>query len=337
MPGRLGTIVDEASGKLREGAVTKVDDMTVKITLTKPDIALIPSLCDYPGADRPPLVRRDRRGLRQEPDRHRSVRARLLRCRPEGGLQAPRERQVVEWRGLSRWRRVHRLRHRSVGDGLGLRGRRSPHQPRDDGRLCDDPRRRRRRSPRKSSPPSTIVARTNVANKPYDDQKVRNALQLAVDNAVVLQLGYGNAGAPAENHHVCADPSGICRAAQDRPRLGEGEGADGRSRPGRLRARADHGRRGLAQEHRRRDRRADPRSRHQGQAHRAAGFDLLERLDEVSLLDDQLEHASARRPGARHRLSHRRGLERGRLFQPRVRCQGRRGARRSPTPKSARW
>ncbi len=43
---------------------------------------------------------------------------------------------------------------------------------------------------------STIVARTNVANKPYDDQKVRNALQLAVDNAVVLQLGYGNAGEP---------------------------------------------------------------------------------------------------------------------------------------------
>ena len=48
MPGRLGTIVDEASGKLREGAVTKVDDMTVKLSLTKSDIALIPSLCDYP-------------------------------------------------------------------------------------------------------------------------------------------------------------------------------------------------------------------------------------------------------------------------------------------------
>ena len=32
---------------------------------------------------------------------------------------------------------------------------------------------------------------------------MRNALQLAVDNAVVLQLGYGNAGAVAENHHVC--------------------------------------------------------------------------------------------------------------------------------------
>ena len=43
----------------------------------------------------------------------------------------------------------------------------------------------------------------NVKNKPYDDQKVRQALLLAVDNAVVLQLGYGNAGTVAENHHVC--------------------------------------------------------------------------------------------------------------------------------------
>jgi peptide/nickel transport system substrate-binding protein len=32
---------------------------------------------------------------------------------------------------------------------------------------------------------------------------VRNALQLAVDNALVLELGYNNRGTPAENHHVC--------------------------------------------------------------------------------------------------------------------------------------
>jgi peptide/nickel transport system substrate-binding protein len=56
---------------------------------------------------------------------------------------------------------------------------------------------------------ATIVCRTNVNNKPYENQKVRQALQLAVDNSVVLQLGYGNAGTVAENHHVCADSSGI--------------------------------------------------------------------------------------------------------------------------------
>ena len=34
---------------------------------------------------------------------------------------------------------------------------------------------------------ATAVARFNVRNKPYDDQRVRNAMQLAVDNAAVLQ------------------------------------------------------------------------------------------------------------------------------------------------------
>ncbi|MEZ5800644.1 MAG: ABC transporter substrate-binding protein [Nitratireductor sp.] len=50
---------------------------------------------------------------------------------------------------------------------------------------------------------ATVVLRTNVANKPYDDKRVRNALQLAVDNATVLKLGYNDAGTVAENHHVC--------------------------------------------------------------------------------------------------------------------------------------
>jgi peptide/nickel transport system substrate-binding protein len=48
----------------------------------------------------------------------------------------------------------------------------------------------------------TIVARTNVTHKPYDDQRVRNAIQMATDNATILQLGYAGRGSVAENHHV---------------------------------------------------------------------------------------------------------------------------------------
>src|SRR6185312_12900528 len=51
---------------------------------------------------------------------------------------------------------------------------------------------------------TTITCRANVGHKPYDDQKVRNALQMAVDNATVLQLGYNNYGFVGENHHVCS-------------------------------------------------------------------------------------------------------------------------------------
>ena len=49
---------------------------------------------------------------------------------------------------------------------------------------------------------NTIVARMRADVEPYTDKRVRNAVQMAVDNAVVLQLGYSNDGLVAENHHV---------------------------------------------------------------------------------------------------------------------------------------
>ncbi len=54
---------------------------------------------------------------------------------------------------------------------------------------------------------STLVIRPNQlaevdGKRPYADVRVRRALALAVDNAICLELGYNNLGAPAENHHV---------------------------------------------------------------------------------------------------------------------------------------
>ncbi|OWK18600.1 hypothetical protein AJ88_07205 [Mesorhizobium amorphae CCBAU 01583] len=43
---------------------------------------------------------------------------------------------------------------------------------------------------------STIVARFNVGNAPYEDVKVRRAAQLAVDNSAVLKLGTTAAASP---------------------------------------------------------------------------------------------------------------------------------------------
>jgi peptide/nickel transport system substrate-binding protein len=42
----------------------------------------------------------------------------------------------------------------------------------------------------------------NNSQKPYDDVRVRQAVQMAVDNAVILKLGVGGLGTVAENHHV---------------------------------------------------------------------------------------------------------------------------------------
>jgi peptide/nickel transport system substrate-binding protein len=49
---------------------------------------------------------------------------------------------------------------------------------------------------------STIVVRMNSTHDLYKDKAVRHAIQLAVDPAVVLELGYNNLGRTGENHHV---------------------------------------------------------------------------------------------------------------------------------------
>lgn len=49
---------------------------------------------------------------------------------------------------------------------------------------------------------TTMVARMNMMAAPFTDPKVRKAVQMAVDNAIVLELGLGGLGTVAENHHV---------------------------------------------------------------------------------------------------------------------------------------
>jgi peptide/nickel transport system substrate-binding protein len=49
---------------------------------------------------------------------------------------------------------------------------------------------------------NTLCLRMNVTQPPFEDQRVRNGVQLAVDNATVLELGYQGLGQIAENHHV---------------------------------------------------------------------------------------------------------------------------------------
>jgi peptide/nickel transport system substrate-binding protein len=50
---------------------------------------------------------------------------------------------------------------------------------------------------------ATIAVRFNQQQEPYTNGDVRRALIKAVNNAVVLELGYSNLGTVAENHHVC--------------------------------------------------------------------------------------------------------------------------------------
>ena len=197
----MGSLVDNATGKIREGGATKVDDHTVKIVLTAPDISFVPNLADYPA-----LVMHNtfyegggdfvRNPIGTGPFQLESfdVGQRVVYKRREdgkwwGGEILLEGVEFIDY-GTDPNATVNAFESEEVHanyettpdyltalDGLGLE--------------------------RSESVTSiTIVARTNVTAKPYDDQRVRNALQLAVDNSVVLQLGQNGAGVPAENHHV---------------------------------------------------------------------------------------------------------------------------------------
>ena len=109
MAARMASLIDEDTGKARAGAITKVDDYTVKLVPAQSDITLIPGMSDYPG-----------RRLCGPSRRHRRVRAGVLRGWRSRGGQAPRVRPMVGWRGASGQHRIHRHGHRPGDFGCGV-------------------------------------------------------------------------------------------------------------------------------------------------------------------------------------------------------------------------
>jgi peptide/nickel transport system substrate-binding protein len=208
MASRMVSLVDDATQKAAEGAITVVDDHTVVIKAKAPDITLIPGMADYPAA----IV-------------HSSHDPATMLDNPIGtGFMLPESHEVGvkgvlvkntdhDWWGYAAGKggNVDRiefidygtdpaaflaayeaeeidLNWESVGeyvdifDGIGLS---------------------------RTEVPSgfTIVIRPNQLAeidgvKTYGDKRVRQALAMAVDNEICLELGMAGYGIPAENSHV---------------------------------------------------------------------------------------------------------------------------------------
>ncbi len=188
--------------KLREGAVVKVDDATVKLMLSAPDIAIVPNLADYPAA----VVHASFKDG-EDPSTN-----------PIGtGPYIPQEVSVGQkailvrapnhtwWGGTAPLDEIHYIdfgtdpaamvslfssdevdaNYETTGEyieileGMGL--------------VTEE-----------VVTAATIVCRFNkVADPIYAEKSLRQALQLSVDLGVVLELGYNNRGSIAENHHAC--------------------------------------------------------------------------------------------------------------------------------------
>ena len=200
MATRMATLSDAGTKKARDGAISVVDAGTVKLVCSSPDITIIAGMADYPAA----IVHQSYDG--GDPSVNPIGTGPFLPELNEVGIkQVLVKNTAQQWWGegayldriefidlgtdTSAWvagadaDEIDML-YQTVGDFVemmdGIGWKKS-----------------------EAVTAATIAVRCNQDADLYKDVNVRKALQLAVDNAVVLELGYAGLGTVAENHHVC--------------------------------------------------------------------------------------------------------------------------------------
>ncbi len=203
MASRMGALVDEATQMAREGAITVVDDLTLRLSLPQPDITLIAGFSDYPAAivhqsfNGDPLDNPIGTGPYMPGEFEVGVKAVLVKNEghkwwgegayldrieyidfgtEQAGIIAAADSDEVD------------MLYESIGDFILLMD--------DIGWAKSE-----------AVTANTVVIRPNQEAeidgiKPYADVRVRRALAMAIDNEALLELGFSGNGRVAENHHV---------------------------------------------------------------------------------------------------------------------------------------
>ncbi|RAZ73208.1 ABC transporter substrate-binding protein [Mesorhizobium atlanticum] len=201
MAARVGALIDAKTGKAKDGAITKVDDHTVKLKLNEADIAIIPGLTDYPAL----VVHRD-----FDKDGADPIKKPIGTGAFELVSYSVGQKAVVKRRENGKWwggeAPLDGVEFIDYGTDFNatLNAFDSGEIDLDFETPADyiDPLDKMGLIKSEVATATTLVARTNITHKPYDDKRVRNALQMAVDNNQVMQLGYNGRGTVGENHHV---------------------------------------------------------------------------------------------------------------------------------------
>lgn len=200
MAAPMAALIDTDTGRLADGVMAQLDDHTIRLTLPRPDISLIAGMADYPAL----IVHRshgDESDLAQSPIGTGPFE--LVSLDAGAGAEVKRRESGAWWGGEAY---LDGIRFIDLGtdsaaivtafdaDRIDV----NDETTEDIATALDD-----LGLVRSSMPTAaTIVARMRMDTAPYTSKDLRNAVQLAVDNDLVLQLGIDGDGLVAQNHHV---------------------------------------------------------------------------------------------------------------------------------------
>ncbi|MEO0501723.1 MAG: ABC transporter substrate-binding protein [Pseudomonadota bacterium] len=206
MAGRFATLIDNDTGKAIDGAIEVVDSHTVKLTLPASDITLIAGMADYPAAISHPDTSVDSidspigTGPYLPESLEVGVKAVLVKNADhtwwnEGNGAYMDRIEFIDY-GTDPSAFVAAAEADEIDMTYSIEGEFIDIFDTLDGWVNNE-----------IATAATIVIRPNQlaevdGKKPYEDARVRKAITMAVDNAVLLELGYAGRGIPAENHHV---------------------------------------------------------------------------------------------------------------------------------------
>ncbi|MBV0911976.1 ABC transporter substrate-binding protein [Anianabacter salinae] len=209
MASRMGGLIDEATGQARDGAIDVVDDMTVRLNLSAPDIAIIANMSDYPAAithssyDGGDVYAH---GIGTGPFRPVSI---------EVGVKAVIERaEGHTWWGTDVYGGPYLDRIEFIDYGTDPAAWVAAAEAEEVDLFYEtvgefiDVMDAIGWQKTETVTAATLVNRFNQVAEvdgvvPYSNRDVRKGLAMMVDNSVCLELGYSGRGEVAANHHVC--------------------------------------------------------------------------------------------------------------------------------------
>ena len=209
MAGRFATLIDATTEKAGEGFIEVVDSHTIKLNLPAPDITLIAGMADYPAAIVHNTFTAD--SMLDNPIGTGPYLPEMLEVGVKGVLVKNADHT---WWGteVTGGPYIDRLEYIDYGTDPSAWIAAAEAEEVDafysmEGDFIDILSSLDGWNEHSIATASTIVIRPNQlaevdGKKPYADVRVRKALAMAVDNAVLLELGYAGKGLVADNHHV---------------------------------------------------------------------------------------------------------------------------------------